>query len=398
MAAPSAGRSGPLTGVRVVELAGIGPSPFACMLLADLGADVIRIDRPGPSPLPLPMPPEADLLRRGRPSVALDLKHPDGLGTALRLVESADVLVEGYRPGVAERLGLGPDTCLERNPRLVYARMTGWGQDGPLAHAAGHDNGYIAITGALAAIGAAGGPPQLPLNLVGDFGGGAMYLVVGILAGLLEARTSGRGQVVDAAIVDGTSHLAAMIVGMVGGGVWSSERGTNVLDGGLPWYSVYETSDGGWLAVGALEDQFWQVLLERLGLTQDVPDRRDPSTWPALRSLLAETFRTRTRDEWTGVFEGTDACVAPVLDFAGAARHPHLAARGTYVERDGLVQPAPAPRFSRTPGALTTPPPVAGSGTREALTAWGIADVEGLIDSGAAIQTGSRYSPDTTDR
>ncbi|HET8595247.1 MAG TPA: CaiB/BaiF CoA-transferase family protein [Intrasporangium sp.] len=379
-------RSGPLTGVRVVELAGIGPSPFACMLLADLGADVIRIDRPGPSPLPLPMPPDADLLRRGRPSVALDLKHPDGLATALRLVDRADVLIEGYRPGVAERLGLGPDVCLERNPCLVYGRMTGWGQDGPLAQAAGHDNGYIAITGALAAIGSAGGPPQLPLNLVGDFGGGAMYLVVGVLAALLEARTSGRGQVVDAAIVDGTSHLAALVVGMVGGGVWSTRRGTNALDGGLPWYSVYETSDGGWLAVGALEDQFWAVLLDRLGLTQTAPDRRDPSTWPALRSLLADTFRTRTRDEWAAVFEGTDACVAPVLDFTEAPAHPHLAARRTYVERDGLVQPAPAPRFSRTPGALTTPPPTAGSGTREALAAWGIEDVDELIESGAAVQ------------
>jgi alpha-methylacyl-CoA racemase len=390
--------TGPLAGVRVVELAGIGPAPFACMLLADLGADVIRLDRPGVPPLPVPMPPEADLLRRGRPSVVLDLKHPDGLATARQLVEQADVLVEGYRPGVAERLGLGPDDCLALNPALVYGRMTGWGQDGPLAHAAGHDIGYVAITGALGAIGRAGGPPQVPVNLVGDFGGGALYLAVGVLAALLEARTSGRGQVVDAAIVDGTSHLAALIVGMVGGGVWSSERGTNALDGGLPWYSVYETSDGGWLAVGALEDQFWQVLLERLGLTKDAPDRRDPSTWPALRSLLAETFRTRTRDEWTSLFEGTDACVAPVLDFAEAAKHPHLAARGTYVERDGLVQPAPAPRFSRTPGALSTPPPVAGSGTREALAAWGIEDVEGLIDSGAAVQTGSRYSPDTTDR
>jgi alpha-methylacyl-CoA racemase len=382
----TAQRSGPLTGVRVVELAGIGPSPFACMLLADLGADVIRIDRPGPSPLPLPMPPEADLLRRGRPSVALDLKHPDGLTTALRLVDRADVLVEGYRPGVAERLGLGPDVCLERNPCLVYARMTGWGQDGPLAQTAGHDNGYIGITGALAAIGSAGGPPQLPLNLVGDFGGGAMYLVVGVLAALLEARTSGRGQVVDAAIVDGTSHLAALIVGMVGGGVWSTQRGTNALDGGLPWYSVYETSDHGWLAVGALEDPFWAVLLDRLGLTQTAPDRRDPSTWPALRSLLAGTFRTRTRDEWSAVFEGTDACVAPVLDVTEAPRHPHLAARRTYLERDGLVQPAPAPRFSRTPGALTTPPPLAGSGTREALAAWGIEDVDELVESGAAIQ------------
>ncbi len=383
---PPQQRSGPLTGVRVVELAGIGPGPFACMLLADLGADVIRIDRPGAPPLPLPMPPEADLVRRGRPSVALNLKHPDGLATALRLVEGADALVEGYRPGVAERLGLGPDTCLERNPRLVYARMTGWGQDGPLTHAAGHDNGYIAITGALAAIGAAGLPPQLPLNLVGDFGGGAMYLVVGVLAGLLEARASGRGQVVDAAIVDGTSHLAAMIVGMVSGGAWSTTRGTNSLDGGLPWYSVYEASDGGWLAVGALEDQFWTVLLDRLGLTGTAPDRRDPHTWPALRALLADTFRTHTRDEWTTVFEGTDACVAPVLDFTEAPKHPHLAARGTYVERDGLIQPAPAPRFSRTPGALTTPPPAPGSSTREALTAWGIEDVEGLIQSGAAVE------------
>ncbi|MGN6753110.1 MAG: CaiB/BaiF CoA transferase family protein [Intrasporangium sp.] len=379
-------RGGPLTGTKVVELAGIGPSPFACMLLADLGADVIRIDRPGPSPLPLPMPPEADLLRRGRPSVALDLKHPDGLAAALRLVEGADVLVEGYRPGVAERLGLGPDACLERNPRLVYGRMTGWGQDGPLAQAAGHDNDYIAITGALAAIGSAGGPPQLPLNLVGDFGGGAMYLVVGILAALLEASHSGRGQVVDAAIVDGTSHLATLLVGLVGGGAWSTERGTNALDGGLPWYSVYETSDGGWLAVGALEDQFWTVLLERLGLAHTAPDRRDPSTWPALRALLADTFRTRTRDQWAALLEGTDACVAPVLDFTEAPGHPHLAARRTYVERDGLVQPAPAPRFSRTPGALTTPPPAAGSGTREALTAWGIEDVDALIDSGAAVQ------------
>lgn len=379
-------RSGPLTGVRVVELAGIGPGPFACMLLADLGADVIRIDRPGGTPLPLPVPPEADLLRRGRPSVALDLKHPDGLGTALDLVERTDILIEGYRPGVAERIGLGPDACLDRNPRLVYGRMTGWGQDGPLAQAAGHDNGYIAVTGVLATIGAAGGPPQLPLNLVGDFGGGAMYLVVGVLAALLEARTSGRGQVVDAAIVDGASHLATMIAGLFAGGAWTTHRGQNALDGGLPWYSVYETSDGGWLAVGALEDQFWTTLLDRAGLTDHAPDRRDPRTWPALRALLADTFRSRTRDEWAGIFEGTDACVAPILDLAEAPRHPHLAARGTYVERDGLVQPAPAPRFSRTPGALTTPPPVAGSGTRAALLAWGIEDVDALIDSGAAVQ------------
>lgn len=379
-------RQGPLTGIRVVELAGIGPGPFAAMLLADLGADVIRIDRPGPSPLPVPMPTEADILRRGRPSVALDLKHPRGLATALDLVERADVLLEGYRPGVAERLGLGPDDCLARNPRLVYGRMTGWGQDGPLAQRAGHDIGYIAITGALAAIGRAGGPPQLPLNLVGDFGGGGMYLVVGVLAAVLEARTSGRGQVVDAAIVDGTAHLAAMVVGMVSGGVWRGERGTNFLDSGVPFYDVYEASDGGWLAVGPLEQPFYDEFLARLGLTGQAPDRLDPRAWPELRDLLAATFRRRTRDEWSELFLDSDACVAPILSFAEAPQHPHLAARGTYVEHHGLVQPAPAPRFSRTPGALTTPPPETGSGTREALTAWGVPDVDGLIASGAAIE------------
>lgn len=378
--------SGPLTGIRVVELAGIGPGPFAAMLLADLGADVIRIDRPGPSPLPVPMPPEADILRRGRPSVALNLKHPDGLTTALELVERADVLIEGYRPGVAERLGLGPEDCLARNPRLVYGRMTGWGQDGPLAQRAGHDSGYIAITGALAAIGRAGGPPQLPMNLLGDFGGGGMYLVVGLLAALLEARVSGRGQVVDAAIVDGTAHLSSMIVGMVSGGAWSSERGTNFLDSGVPFYDVYETSDGGWMAVGPLEQLFYDELLARLDLVDEAPNRLDPSEWPALRDLLARTFRTRTRDEWTALFLDSDACVAPVLSYVEAPEHPHLKARGTYVERDGVVQPAPAPRFSRTPGALTTPPPEPGADTRSALTAWGVDGVDGLIDSGAAIQ------------
>lgn len=378
--------SGPLTGIRVVELAGIGPGPFAAMLLADLGADVIRIDRPGPSPLPVPMPPEADILRRGRPSVALNLKHPDGLATALELVERADVLIEGYRPGVAERLGLGPEDCLARNPRLVYGRMTGWGQDGPLAQRAGHDSGYIAITGALAAIGRAGGPPQLPMNLLGDFGGGGMYLVVGLLAALLEARVSGRGQVVDAAIVDGTAHLSSMIVGMVSGGAWSSERGTNFLDSGVPFYDVYETSDGGWMAVGPLEQLFYDELLARLDLVDEAPNRLDPSEWPALRDLLARTFRTRTRDEWTALFLDSDACVAPVLSYVEAPEHPHLKARGTYVERDGVVQPAPAPRFSRTPGALTTPPPEPGADTRSALTAWGVDGVDGLIDSGAAIQ------------
>ncbi|KRB47496.1 MULTISPECIES: CaiB/BaiF CoA-transferase family protein [unclassified Terrabacter] len=378
-------RPGPLAGVRVVELAGIGPAPFAAMLLADLGADVIRVDRPGEPSLPVPLPPESDLLRRGRPSVALDLKHPDGLATTLDLVEQADVLLEGYRPGVAERLGLGPDDCLARNPRLVYGRMTGWGQDGPLAHSAGHDIGYVAVTGALHAIGRAGGPPQVPVNLVGDFGGGALYLVVGVLAALLEARTSGRGQVVDAAIVDGTAHLSSLVVGLASAGLWSDRRGTNLLDTGAPFYDVYETSDGGWLAVGPLEPAFYAELLHLLDLTDAAPDRLDPAQWPALRTLLADAFRTRTRDAWTAVFEGTDACVEPVLSYAEAPAHPHLAARGTYVEHHGIVQPAPAPRFSRTPAVLGAPPSTPGADTRAALAAWGVDDVDALIASGAAF-------------
>jgi len=381
----TAARPGPLAGVRVVELASIGPAPFAAMLLADLGADVIRVDRPGEPSLPVPLPPESDLLRRGRPSVALDLKHPDGLATTLALVEQADVLLEGYRPGVAERLGLGPDDCLARNPRLVYGRMTGWGQDGPLAHAAGHDIGYVAVTGALHAIGRVGGPPQVPVNLVGDFGGGALYLVVGVLAALLEARTSGRGQVVDAAIVDGTAHLSSLVVGLASAGLWSDRRGTNLLDTGAPFYDVYETSDGGWLAVGPLEPAFYAELLHLLDLTDAAPDRLDPAQWPALRTLLADAFRTRTRDAWTAVFEGTDACVEPVLSYAEAPAHPHLAARGTYVEHHGIVQPAPAPRFSRTPAVLGAPPSTPGADTRAALAAWGVDDVDALIASGAAF-------------
>ena len=372
---------GPLQGLRVIELAGIGPGPFAAMLLADLGADVLRIDRPGSTPLFGRT--EHDLLTRGRRSVAVDLKHPDGAATLLTLTERADVLLEGFRPGVAERLGLGPDECLARNPRLVYGRMTGWGQDGPLASTAGHDVGYIAVTGALHAIGRAGGPPQVPVNLLGDFGGGGMYLVVGVLAALLESRTSGRGQVVDAAIVDGTAHLSTMLLGMLAGGLWQDERGVNVLDTGVPWYDVYETADGGHLAVGALEPQFYAELLDRLGLTDIAPSREDPV---ALRALLTETIRSRTRDEWTAVFAGSDACVAPVLSYAEAREHPHLRARGTYVESHGIVQPAPAPRFSRTPGALDRPPAQPGQHTREALTDWGVTGVDELLASGAVSQ------------
>jgi alpha-methylacyl-CoA racemase len=376
--------TGPLRGVRVVELAGIGPGPHACLILADLGADVIRVDRPGGQPL---VGGPTDLLARGRPSVALDLKHPDGAATVLDLVEHADVLVEGLRPGTTERLGLGPDTCLGRNPRLVYGRMTGWGQDGPLAQTAGHDLGYLAITGALHGMGQDPSRPHFPSNLVGDFGGGSTYLVIGILAALLEARISGQGQVVDAAIVDGTAHLNAMATGMYAAGLLREERGTNLLDGGAPFYDVYETSDRRHLAIGALEPAFYDELVRLLEIADAVPDRNDPSNLPELRRLIAEAVAGRTQAEWVGVFGTSDACAAPVLPLSEAFEHPHLAARGTFVDREGIVQPAPAPRFSRTAPSLTTPPPaVAGQDTRDALTAWGLAGVDELIASGAAVQ------------
>jgi alpha-methylacyl-CoA racemase len=378
------GTAGPLAGVRVVELAGIGPTPFAAMTLADMGADVVRIDRPGARSMLGPA--EADLLNRGRRSVAVDLKNPDGVATVLRLVERADVLIEGFRPGVAERLGLGPEDCRAVNPRLVYGRMTGWGQDGPLAHAAGHDLGYIATTGVLHAIGRAGGPPQVPLNLLGDFGGGGMYLVTGVLAALLRARASGEGQIVDAAIVDGAAHLSTMILGMRSSGAWGDERGTNLLDTGAPFYDVYETSDGRHMALGALEPHFYDEFVARFGV-DDLPDRNDPQQWPALRERIASRFRERTQAEWTQVYDGTDACVAPVLTFDEAAKGPHLAARQTYVEHHGVVQPAPAPRFSRTPSALGTPPAsVAGQDSRSALLDWGLEDVDALIDAGVVTQ------------
>ncbi|MET0447036.1 MAG: CaiB/BaiF CoA-transferase family protein [Aeromicrobium sp.] len=376
--------SGPLHGVRVVELVGIGPGPFAAMLLADLGADVIRVDRPGGNAMQLG-PAEKDILGRGRPSVAIDLKNPRGVETVLDLVESADILIEGLRPGVTERLGLGPDDCHARNPRLVYGRMTGWGQTGPLAQTAGHDINYISVAGALGTIGRAGGPPQVPLNLVGDFAGGSLYLVTGLLAALTHARATGEGQVVDAAITDGTAHLMAMIVAMQQSGGWSDQRGTNLLDTGTPFYDVFETSDGGWLSVGPLEPQFYGALIAGLGLT-DAPGQFELARWDELRTLLTETFASRTRAEWEQVFDGTDACVAPVLSLPEAYEHPHNVARGTYVEQGGLTQPAPAPRFSATPATLTTPPQKAGASTTEALTAWGIADVAGLIADGVAVQ------------
>jgi alpha-methylacyl-CoA racemase len=376
--------TGPLRGVRIVELAGIGPGPHACMILADLGADVIRIDRPGGQML---TGGPHDLLNRGRPSVVLDLKHPAGAATVLDLVGSADVLVEGLRPGATERLGLGPEECLARNPRLVYGRMTGWGQEGPLAQTAGHDLAYIAVTGALFGLGQDPSRPHFPTNLVGDFGGGSTYLVIGILAALLRARLSGEGQVVDAAIVDGTAHLNTMTTAFLAGGLLREQRASNLLDGGAPFYDLYETADGRHLAIGALEPQFYDALLTGLGIADAAPDRDDPANHLALRRLIADTVRSRTQAEWVEVFDGTDACVAPVLPMSEAFHHPHLVARGTFVERDGMTQPAPAPRFSRTTPTLTTPPPARpGQDTREALAAWGVADVDGLLASGAAVQ------------
>ena len=374
---------GPLAGVRVVELAGIGPGPHAAMLLADLGADVIRVERPGGATSAGPR--ETDLLTRGRPSVALDLKHPDAVVTVRALAEKADVFLEGMRPGAAERLGLGPDELLASNPRLVYGRMTGWGQDGPWAEVAGHDLNYLAVSGILHGLGQTPDRPQFPTNLLGDFGGGSTYLVIGVLAALTEARTSGRGQVVDAAIVDGVAHLGTMQAGMLAAGLAHERRAAGLLDGGAPFYDVYETADGKHMSVGALEPQFFAELVQLLELV-DAPDQWDIERWGELRERLTARVRERTPEEWAGVFDGTDACVAPVLPVSEAAQHPHVAARGTWVERDGLTQPAPAPRFSRTPGELGDGPSVAGGDTRAALTAWGVEDVEGLIESGAAVQ------------
>ncbi|WP_043364389.1 CaiB/BaiF CoA-transferase family protein [Belnapia sp. F-4-1] len=336
---------GPLKGLRVLEFAGIGPGPFCAMVLADLGAEVIRLERKGAPP-----PPPEDFVLRGRRTIALDLKSPAAIEATLRLVDSADALIEGFRPGVMERLGLGPDTCLARNPRLAYGRMTGWGQEGPLAQSAGHDIDYIALTGALHAIGRPGERPVPPLNLVGDYGGGGMLLALGLLAAMLEAKGSGRGQVVDAAMVDGAALLMAPIYAAKARGRWSQQRGTNMLDGGAPWYDTYECADGRSIAVGPIEPQFFALMCEKLGLDASrFPDRMSPSAWPALKGELIAIFRGRTRDDWAALFEGTDACIAPVLDMDEAPLHPHNQARNTFLNRDGIVQPAPAPRFSRTP-------------------------------------------------
>ncbi|AXK32568.1 CoA transferase [Streptomyces armeniacus] len=385
---------GPLGGVRVVELAGIGPGPYAAMVLADLGADVVRVDRPGGPGLGID--PECDVTNRNKRSIVLDLKSADGAATVLDLVERADVLLEGYRPGVAERLGVGPDECLARNPRLVYGRMTGWGQDGPLAARAGHDIGYIAVTGALGLAGPADGPPYAPANLLGDYAGGSLYLVIGVLAALHHARAEGgAGQVVDAAIVDGTSHLSAMIHGMLAAGVWQDRREANLLDGGSPFYGTYETSDGGHMAVGALEPRFYAEFVRLLGLGDDgaaPPPREDPGRWDELRAAIAARFRTRTRDEWARVFADSDACVAPVLSLREAPEHPQLAARGTFVEHDGITQPAPAPRFSATPGAVRSGPARPGAHTAEVARDW---HLPGLVHTAVRAAEQAAQSPQT---
>ena len=364
-----------------MELAGIGPGPHACMLLADLGAEVLRIDRPGGGVLRLSGP---DVLGRGRRAVVVDLKNPGAAEVVLRLVASADVLVEGNRPGVAERLGVGPDACLARNSRLVYARMTGWGQDGPWASHVGHDINYAGLTGVLAAIGEPGRKPVPPLNLVADFGGGSLYCVVGILAALVERSVSGQGQVVDAAMVDGASSLMAMFYAMQAGGGLSPLRGSNLLDGGAPFYDTYECGDGEYVAVGALEPQFFAELVDVLGL-QEAPGQADVARWPLLREQLAATFLTKTRDEWATVFEGRPACVTPVLRLDEAAAHPHLAARGTVVEVEGVAQPAPAPRFSRTAAAV----PPAASDDETAWQDWGFSldEVSELVADGVVSTT-----------
>lgn len=364
--------AGPLEGLKVVELAGLAPAPFATTVLADLGAEVVRVDRARPGFDVLAFP--NDPLSRSRRWIGVDTKSPEGRDVVLRLVDGADVLIEGFRPGVTERLGIGPEACLERNPRLVYGRITGWGQDGPLAQAAGHDINYIGLAGALEPIGRAGERPVPPLNLLGDFGGGGLLLAMGVLAALVERAASGRGQVVDASMVDGSALLTAGLHGLRNLGLWSGGRGTNMLDGGAPFYDTYEASDGGYVAVGAIEERFWAALLKVMEVDPaEVAGRLDKNEWPAVREKLAAVFRTRTRDEWAERAAGTDACLTAVLTPEEAAEHPHNVARGTFVALDGHTQPAPAPKFDRTPAATPTPPVEPRSDTTEVLSELGYA-------------------------
>jgi alpha-methylacyl-CoA racemase len=363
---------GPLEGVKVVEIAGIGPGPFCAMMLSDMGAECLRVDRAERVNKPVSDRPNLDLMGRGRRSVGIDLKRPEGVEAVLRLASEADVLIEGFRPGVAERLGIGPDVCLDRNPRLVYGRMTGWGQDGPLKHAAGHDINYIALAGALHGIGRTGDRPVPPLNLVGDFGGGGMLLAFGVVCALVERSGSGKGQVVDAAMVDGAAVLMTLMHGLRHLGLWTDERGENLLDTGAHFYEVYETSDGGYISVGAIEPQFYAELLQRLGLeSEELPPQMDRARWPELKERFVKIFKSRTRDEWCELLEGTDICFGPVLSIREAYEHPHNKARGTFVEIAGIVQPGPAPRFGRTSPTIQGPPASPGEHTDEALADWG---------------------------
>ncbi len=378
--------AGPLTGLKVVEMVGIGPAPFCAMMFADMGAEVIRIDRPR---APAPAGAErADVLARGRRSLSIDLGKPGAADAVLQLIDKADILIEGFRPGVMERLGLGPEVCLARNQRLVYGRMTGWGQYGPLAHAAGHDINYVALTGVLHAIGRSGEGPVVPLNYVGDFGGGAMLLAFGVLSALHESRQSGRGQVVDAAMTDGSALLSAMMYGMKASGAWNNPRGENLLDGGAHFYDTYACADGKYVAIGSIEPKFYALLLERCGIDDPAfSAQMDARRWPVLKHRLADVFRTRTRDEWCVLLEGSDVCFAPVLDWDEAPVHPHNQARNTFIDIDGVIQPAPAPRFSRTIPGTPTAPARAGEHGLEILHDWGLSDehLQHLKASGAVV-------------
>lgn len=364
---------GPLAGVKIVEMGGIGPGPMCALLLADMGAEIIRIDRMQETGLGVHTDPKFNLLMRGRKSVAIDSKSKEGQELILTLIEQADGLIEGFRPGVMERLGLSPEVVFARNPKIAFGRMTGWGQDGPMAHAAGHDLNYIALSGALHAIGRAGEPPTIPLNLVGDFGGGALYLAMGMLAAIIEARMSGKGQVVDVSMVDGAASLMATFFGLTAAGRWSEERGTNILDSGAHFYEVYETSDGKYVSIGSIETKFYKELLKLTGLEgEDLPHQMDEAGWPIIKARLTEIFKGKTRDEWCEIMEGTDVCFAPVLSLLEAAEHPHNKARETFVEIDGVLQPAPAPKFSRTKSEIQHPPCAPGQHTDEVLAEWGV--------------------------
>jgi len=380
---------GPLEGLKVVELAGIGPAPFCAMLLSDMGAEVIRVDRAANVGHDIGREgedPHFALLQRGRRNIAVDLKHADGVKATLRLIDQADALIEGFRPGVMERLGLGPEICLPRNPKLVYGRMTGWGQDGPIAHTAGHDINYIALSGVLHSIGQAGGPPVPPLNLVGDFGGGALYLAVGVLAGIIRARLSGKGQVIDCSMVEGSASLMMMMYGALAAGAWTEERAHNRTDGGAHYYGVYETKDGEYISVGSIEPQFYRLLLQYTGLEgADLPVQTDRMEWPAMRQRFATIFKQKTRAEWTELMQQTDICFAPVLRISEAIKHPHNVHRESFVEIDGVTQPAPAPRFLGTPSRVQCPPARVGEHTREILTDWGFSsgDIAALHEAAA---------------